>query len=91
MLEPIELSGTILTGPMSPRWPTWVPPHSSSECGPASSTRTTAPYLSPKKAMAPISLAWSLVVSKCRAGWLASTSALTRSSTWVISSGVRAP
>ena len=31
--------------------------------GPASSTRTMSPYLSPKKAMAPISVACSLVVS----------------------------
>ena len=52
--EPIEPSETIFTGPMSPSARTWVPPHSSVECGPASSTRTMSPYLSPKKAMAPI-------------------------------------
>ena len=52
-LEPIEPSDTILIGPMSPSACTWVPPHSSSECVPASSTRTTSPYLSPKNAMAP--------------------------------------
>ena len=61
--EPIELSLTILTGPMSPVARTWVPPHSSVECGPASSTRTMSPYLSPKKAMAPSCSAKSLVVS----------------------------
>ena len=54
-LDPIDASDTIFTGPMSPRARTWVPPHSSVECGPASSTRTMSPYLSPKKAMAPSS------------------------------------
>ena len=38
--------------PMSPAACTWVPPQSSMEL-PTSSTRTTSPYLSPKKAMAP--------------------------------------
>ena len=32
-LEPTDSSATILTGPMSPRRRTWVPPHSSMECG----------------------------------------------------------
>ena len=88
MLEPIELSLTILTGPMSPRARTWVPPHSSVLCGPASSTRTISPYLSPKNAMAPSSSAWLLLVSKWRTGWLARISWLARSSMATISSGV---
>ena len=62
-LAPIDASETILMGPMSPRARTWVPPHSSMEWRPASSTRTTSPYLSPKKAMAPRSAASALVVS----------------------------
>ena len=49
--EPIELSLTILIGPMKPSACTCVPPHSSVE-GPASSTRTISPYFSPKNAIA---------------------------------------
>src|SRR4029077_12135016 len=60
---PIEASVTILMGPMKPRAWTWVPPHSSRECSPASRTRTRSPYLSPKNAMAPSCSACSLVVS----------------------------
>ena len=59
----MEASETILTGPMSPSARTWVPPHSSIEWRPASSTRTTSPYLSPKKAIAPRLAASALVVS----------------------------
>ena len=51
--EPIDPSDTIFIGPMSPVRRTWVPPHSSVEWGPASSTRTMSPYFSPKNAMAP--------------------------------------
>ena len=76
----MEPSDTTLIGPMSPVRRTWVPPHSSVECGPASRTRTMSPYFSPKKAMAPSSAASALVVSKWRTGSLASTSWLTRSS-----------
>ena len=79
-LEPIEPSEMIFSGPMSPRARTWVPPHSSMEWRPASSTRTMSPYLSPKKAMAPSSPASSLVVSKWRTGALSRISALARSS-----------
>ena len=52
-LAPIEPSLTILIGPMKPSACTCVPPHSSIECSPASSTRTRSPYLSPKNAIAP--------------------------------------
>ena len=73
MFEPIDPSDTTLTVPTSPRARTWVPPHSSTD-GPASTTRTMSPYLSPKKASAPSSSAWALVVSKARTGALDSTS-----------------
>ena len=53
---PIEPSLTILIGPMNPSAWTWVPPHSSIECSPASRTRTRSPYLSPKNAIAPSAL-----------------------------------
>ena len=62
-LAPIDASDTIFTGPMSPSARTWVPPHSSIEWRPASSTRTMSPYLSPKNAMAPSAAASALVVS----------------------------
>ena len=62
-LEPIEPSLTILMVPMSPSARTCVPPHSSRLLRPASSTRTMSPYLSPKKAMAPIASASAFVVS----------------------------
>ena len=55
---------------------TCVPPHSSID-GPASSTRTMSPYLSPKNAIAPIASASFLVVSNARARSLRSVSALT--------------
>ena len=61
--EPIDDSLTILIVPMSPVARTCVPPHSSID-GPASSTRTMSPYLSPKNAIAPSASASSLVVSK---------------------------
>ena len=90
MLEPMDDSAVILKAPMSPRARTWVPPHSSTEWRPASSTRTVSPYLSPKKAMAPSCWAWAMVVSKCRHGSLARISSLTRSSTSAIWAGVMA-
>ena len=55
---------------MSPVALTCVPPHSSID-GPASSTRTMSPYLSPKKAIAPIASASVLVVSNARAAFVA--------------------
>ena len=57
VLAPIDPSETIETGPIWPRASTWVPPQNSSECGPARTTRTTSPYLSPKKAKAPMASA----------------------------------
>ena len=61
--EPIDPSDTILIVPMSPVARTCVPPQSSRLLRPASSTRTMSPYLSPKKAMAPMASASALVVS----------------------------
>ena len=52
-LEPMEPSLTTLMVPMSPRARTCVPPHSSRLLRPASRTRTTSPYLSPKNATRP--------------------------------------
>ena len=47
-------------------WPVWwtcVPPHSSTEYSPTSTTRTKSPYFSPNSAIAPWFLASSNVVS----------------------------
>ena len=63
VLEPIEASDMTVMGPIMPRAPTWVPPHSSTEWGPARTTRTRSPYLSPKKARAPMASASDLDVS----------------------------
>ncbi len=86
-LEPIDDSLVTFSVPMSPVALTCVPPHSSID-GPASSTRTMSPYLSPKNEIAPIASASSLVVSKIRARSLRSVSALTSCSISSISSGV---
>ncbi len=59
----MEPSLTTLIVPMSPSARTCVPPHSSRLLRPASRTRTTSPYLSPKKAMAPMASASAFVVS----------------------------
>ena len=80
MLDPIDPSEMIFSGPMSPSARTCVPPQSSMELEPASRTRTTSPYLSPKKEIAPSALASSIDVSKCRQAGLARISALARSS-----------
>ena len=86
--DPIEPSDTTLIGPMSPSAFTCVPPHSSSECGPASSTRTTSPYLSPKNAIAPERLRLGLRrLVRARTRGFASTSWFARSSIRAISSG----
>ena len=52
-LAPIEASPSTCTGPTWLPWPTWVPPHSSREKSPTSTTRTTEPYLSPNSEIAP--------------------------------------
>ena len=54
VLEPMDASDTTVMGPIIPRAPTWVPPQSSMEWAPARTTRTRSPYLSPKKARAPM-------------------------------------
>ena len=90
MFEPIDVSDTILSGPMSPSPRcTWVPPQNSIEFGPACSTRTVSPYLSPKNAMAPSFIASSFVISSCDTGALVRISRLARSSIATIWSGVR--
>ena len=59
----MEPSDTSVTGPICPSESTWVPPQNSSDVGPACTTRTDEPYLSPKNAMAPIFSASSRDVS----------------------------
>ena len=81
MLAPIELSETTLMGPIMPRASTWVPPQNSSEWGPARTTRTTSPYLSPKNDSAPMAWASARVATRVSTGSSVSTSALASSST----------
>src|SRR6266545_4124416 len=50
---PTEDSPRITTGPTWLPWPTWVPPHSSREKSPMSTTSTTAPYFSQNSPIAP--------------------------------------
>ena len=57
------LSDTILNRPMVPVLRVWVPPQSSTE-SPNRTTRTTSPYFSPNRAMAPILRASSMVASR---------------------------
>ncbi len=65
-----------------------MPPQNSSEAGPARTTRTEEPYLSPKKATAPIFSASSRVASTVSTPMSASTVALASAKTSSSSSGV---
>ena len=82
-LAALEVSVVILKAPISAVARTCVPPHSSRDHwpSPTSTIRTTSPYFSPNRAIAPRLRASSSVVVSARTGWLASTHSLTRSST----------
>ena len=58
------LSEIILKKPILPVLLAWIPPQNSAD-GPKRTTRTLSPYFSPKRAMAPRSLASSIGVSRC--------------------------
>ena len=66
--EPTELSVRIANGPISAVERTCVPPQSSTDQPPMSTTRTTSPYFSPKSIIAPSLRASSIGVSKMRTG-----------------------
>ena len=68
VFEPMEPSDSSVMVPICPSESTWVPPQNSSEAGPACTTRTDEPYLSPKKAMAPMLSASSREVSVVSTG-----------------------
>ena len=91
VFEPMDDSEVMVMGPIIPRAPTWVPPHSSMEWGPARTTRTRSPYLSPKKARAPMASASALDVSSTTTSASVSTSALAIDATAASSSGVTLP
>ena len=82
-LAALEVSVVILKAPISAVARTCVPPHSSRDHwpSPTSTIRTTSPYFSPNRAIAPRLRASSSVVVSARTGWLESTHSLTRSST----------
>ena len=86
-MEPSERS---VIGPIWPSESTWVPPQNSSEVGPARTTRTDEPYLSPKNAMAPIFSASSREVSVVSTGTSVSTASFARAKTSSSSSRVGA-
>ena len=84
----MALSETILNRPMLPVAEVCVPPQSSTE-PPKRTTRTTSPYFSPNRAIAPIARASSIVASRfSQRGSLARMRALTFFSTASISSSV---
>ena len=51
--EPTDFSLRIANGPISAVERTWVPPQSSIDQPPMSTTRTMSPYFSPKSIIAP--------------------------------------
>ncbi len=81
VLAPVEPSESRVIGPIWPRESTWVPPQNSSDDGPACTTRTEEPYLSPKNAMAPIFSASSRDVSVVSTGTSVSTASFARAKT----------
>ncbi len=70
-----------MIGPICPSESTCVPPQNSSDVGPACTTRTDAPYLSPKNAMAPIFSASSREVSVVSTPTSVSTASLALANT----------
>ena len=81
VFDPMELSDSLVIMPICPSESTWVPPQNSSELGPACTTRTDEPYLSPKKAMAPMLSASSREVSVVSTAPASSTAALASANT----------
>src|SRR5919206_160522 len=79
-LAPIEDSPRTCTGPTWLPWPTWVPPHSSREKSPTSTTRTTVPYFSPNSEMAPAASASARLPCQTRTSGSASSWRLTAAS-----------
>src|SRR5450830_699663 len=61
---PMPLSETILIGPIEPELSTWTPAQSSLEYSPMQTTLTFSPYFSPNRAMAPMSRAYSWLVTR---------------------------
>ena len=81
VFEPMEPSDSNVMVPICPSESTWVPPQNSSEAGPACTTRTDEPYLSPKKAMAPMPSASSRDVSVVSTSMPVNTARLARAKT----------
>ena len=81
VFDPMEPSDRSVIGPIWPSESTWVPPQNSSDAGPAWTTRTDEPYLSPKKAMAPMCSASSREVSVVSTGTSVSTASLASANT----------
>ena len=90
VFAPTDWLDVILNRPICEVDDTWVPPHSSRLKSSISSTRTNSPYFSSKNASAPISAAYSRVVTNGRTAWFSVMRRLTRSSTWRSCSAVGA-
>ncbi|OPZ42704.1 MAG: hypothetical protein BWY94_02059 [Actinobacteria bacterium ADurb.BinA094] len=80
VLAPTDWLAVILKRPICEVEETWVPPQSSRLKSSISSTRTNSPYFSSKNASAPISAAYSRVVTNGRTAWFSTMRRLTRSS-----------
>ena len=88
---PVPDSLTILKRPISAVLFTCIPPHNSIENGAILTTRTISPYFSPNKAIAPIDLASSILISWIRTSIALQISSFTLRSTKLISSCVIGP
>ena len=87
---PIDSSFVMRNNPISPVQWQWVPPQSSRDVGPASTTRTSSPYFSSKRWVAPdASASWSGIDCACTLAF-ARIASFTSSSTRRSSSGVSA-
>ena len=91
--EATALSEVILSSWMSPSALTWVPPQSSTEYARSSSspierTRTSSPYFSPNRAIAPDEIASSMLIRRVPTGRFSRMWRLTSASTVSISSRV---
>ena len=83
-------SDKILNSPISPELRTWVPPHSSLLYSPTETTLTSSWYFSSNNAIAPLSLAFSIVITSVSTLFTCIILSFTIFWTLVISSSVSA-
>ena len=88
--EATEDSLVMRNGPTLAVLSTWVPPQSSTDLPPMFTTRTTSPYFSPNRAIAPSFFASAMGISFVSTDMPSSTSSLTRRLILTSSSAVTA-